>query len=58
MHLSLGCCPFLSGGSVVVDPLFIFTSIVCGASVFGPCFVMQYVMSLLLCFQEFSFSFF
>ena len=38
MHLSppppgsLGCCPFLGGGSDVVDLLFYIPSIVCGGS--------------------------
>ena len=38
MHLNpsgLGCCPFLSGGSVVVDDLLFYVlHIVCGGSVF------------------------
>ena len=32
----------LRGGSVVGDSLFVVLPIVCGGSVFGPCFVIQY----------------
>ena len=49
MHLapgSLACCPFKGDGSDVVDSLFIVAPIVRGGSVFGPCFVIQYFMSL------------
>ena len=46
MHSSpldgFGCCPF---GSVVVYSLFIVVPIVCGGFVFGPCFVIQYLVS-------------
>ena len=41
MHLGpgvLGCCPFWGDGSIVVDSLFIVAPIICGGSVFGPCF--------------------
>ena len=31
--------------NAVVDSLFIFALIVCGGSVFGPCFVIQYYLS-------------
>ena len=34
---------FIDDGFVVVDSLFIATSIVCGGFVFGHCFVMQYL---------------
>ena len=37
----LGCCPFLSNGSVVVNSLFNVAPNLCGGSVFGPSFVMQ-----------------
>ena len=37
-----------SGGSVVVDSLFLVAPIVCGCSVFGPYFVMQYLVSILV----------
>ena len=30
-----------ASGSVVIDSLFIVASIVCGGSVFGPCFVIM-----------------
>ena len=40
--IGLGCCLFKGGGSLVVDLLFIVVSIVCGVSVFSPCFVMKY----------------
>ena len=44
LPLGLGCCLFLCGGSVVVvDSLFNAAPIVCGGSVFGPCFVVQYL---------------
>ena len=48
MHLSppvIGCCPFLGGGSVVVDFLFIVTPIVgvCNCSMF--CCTLLYVHS-------------
>ena len=53
MHLSpppsgLGCCPFIGGGSVVVDSLLIVTPIVgiCNCSIF--CFVVRYFMSILV----------
>ena len=52
MHLSLlsglGCCPFLGGGSVVVDSLLIVTPIVgiCIFSLF--CFVVRYFMFILV----------
>ena len=36
------------GGSVVVESLFIDAPIVCGGTVFGPCFVMQYLVSYLV----------
>ena len=39
----LGC------GSVFVDLLFIVAPIVCGGSVFGPCFVIQYFVSVRFC---------
>ena len=32
------------GGTVVVDPLFIVDPIVCGGFVFGPCFVMSFLV--------------
>ena len=32
---------------VVLDSLFIEAPIVCGGSLFGPCFVMQYLVSFL-----------
>ena len=52
MHLSppppppngLGCRAFLSGGSIVVNSLFIVAPIVCGDSVFGACFVIRFFM--------------
>ena len=34
-----------SGGSVVVNSLFTFASIVCGSSVIALCFVVQYFVS-------------
>ena len=38
------CSLFYKGGcSVVIDSLFIVAPIACGVSVFGPCFVMQYI---------------
>ena len=40
------------GGSVVVDSLFIVTPIVCGGSVFGSCFVIQYFVSFLVGEEE------
>ena len=49
MHLclkGLNCCLFYDGGSVVVDSLFIVAPIICGGSVFGPYFVMQYLSVL------------
>ena len=52
MHLSppggLGCCPFLGGGSVVVDFLFIVTPIVgvCNCSMF--CCTLLYVHSSII----------
>ena len=53
MHLSpklliIGCYSFEGGGSVVVDYLFIVAPIVCGGSVFAPCFIMQYFVSFLV----------
>ena len=33
-------------GEIVVDLLFIVAPIVCGGSVFGPCFVIQYFVSV------------
>ena len=36
------------GGSVVVDSLFIVAPIVCEGILFGPCFVMQYLVSFLV----------
>ena len=45
MHLSLPGL-FEGGGSVVVDLLFIVAPIVCGSSVFSPCFVIQYFVSI------------
>ena len=46
---SFGCCPFLSGCSVVVDSLFIVCMYHClwVFVCFGPCFVMQYFVSFL-----------
>ena len=43
LWLSLGCCPFLGGGSVVVDFLFVVTPIVgdCNCSMF--CCTLLYV---------------
>ena len=41
------CCQFKCCGSVVVEALFIVAPIVCRCFVFGPCFVMQYLVSLL-----------
>ena len=45
MDFGLGCCPFLGGGSVVVDFLFIVTPIVgvCNCSMF--CCTLLYVHS-------------
>ena len=43
----LGCCTLYGGGSVVDDSLFIVAPIVCGGYVFGPCFVMQCLVSFL-----------
>ena len=40
------------GGSVVVDSLFIVAPIVCGGSVFGSCFVMQYFVYFLVSEEE------
>ena len=34
------------GGTAVVDLFFIVTPIVCGDSAFGPCFVIQYFVSV------------
>ena len=42
----LGCCPFLGGGSVVVDFLFFVTPIVGVCNVI--CFVVRYFMSILV----------
>ena len=41
----LGFSLFEGGGFVIVDSLFIVAPIVRGGSVFGPCFVMQYLVS-------------
>ena len=38
--------PFYGGGYVFVDSLFIFAPIVCGGSVIGPCFVIQYFICI------------
>ena len=38
----------LGGGSLVVDSLVFVPYIVCGGYVFGPCFVMDYVVSFLV----------
>ena len=38
----------LGSGSVVAHSLFIFAPIACGGSVFGPCSVMQYLVSFLV----------
>ena len=35
--------PVLGGGSVVVDLFFVVAPIVCGGSVFGPCFVIHFL---------------
>ena len=49
----LGCCPLKSDGPVVVvvvvESLFIVAAIVFGDSLFGPCFVIQYFVSLYFC---------
>ena len=46
-HRGFGCCTFEGSGSGVVDgSLFIATPIVCGG-LFGPCFVVQYLVSFL-----------
>ena len=39
---------FWVGGSVVVDSLFIVASVILWGFVFGPCFVMQYLVSYLV----------
>ena len=44
-HGDLGCCLLKGDGSVIVDSLFTVAIIVCGDSVFGPCFVIQYYVS-------------
>ena len=41
----LGCCPFLGGGSIVVNLLFGVLPIGCGGSVFVFCFVVHYFVS-------------
>ena len=46
--MRLGCCLFCGDGSVVVDSSFIVAPIVCKGSVFGPSFVMQYLVSFLV----------
>ena len=38
----------VAGVSAVVDSLFIVTPIVCGGYVFGPCFVVQLLVSSLV----------
>ena len=53
MHLQvspsgLGCCPFLGGGSVVVESLFIVAPIVCIGSVFGPSMLIQLILAPVL----------
>ena len=51
MHLSLpthGSVHCYMHGCVVVDSLFIVALIVCGSFVFGPCFVLQYLVSFLV----------
>ena len=40
--------PFEGGGSVGVDSLAIVAHIGCGYFVFGPCFVVQYLVSFLV----------
>ena len=42
------CSIMLLHGSVVVDSLFNVAPIVNGGSAFGPCFVMQYLVSFLV----------
>ena len=44
-HGGFGCWPFIGGGSVLVDSLFIVAHFVCGDFVLGPCFVIQYFVS-------------
>ena len=48
-YSGFSCRQFYGGGSVVVVSLFIVAPIVCGCSVFGPCFVMYYFTSFLVC---------
>ena len=43
-----GCCPFQGCGPVVVGSLFIVAPTVCGIFVFDPCFVVQYLVSVLV----------
>ena len=40
----------LGGGHVVVESLFIVVPIICGGSVFGPCFVIQYFVLFKFCY--------
>ena len=47
-HDAEHCSPFLGDGSVVVDSLFIIAAVVCGSSLFGLCFVLQYLVSFLV----------
>ena len=46
------CCRdtahFSGGGSVVVNSLFVVAPIVCGEFVFGPCVLMQHLVSFLV----------
>ena len=43
------CCSFFyGGGSVMFDSLLNVSSVVCGIFVFGPSFVTQYIMSVLV----------
>ena len=44
----LSCCPFYDCCCVVVDSLFIFSTIVCMVIVFSPSFVVQYLESILV----------
>ena len=45
----IGFCPVYGGGYVVVDLLFIVAPIACWGSVFGPCFIIQYFVSVSFC---------
>ena len=47
-HLLFSCCLLKGDGYVVVDSLFVVAAIVCLGLVFGPCFVMQYLVSFLM----------